>query len=937
MTTVKRKLIEVALPLEAINRASAREKAIRHGHPSTLHLWWARRPLSACRAVLFAQLVDDPSAHPDVFPTESDQARERLRLFSIIERLVQWENSDDQALLAEAHAEIVKSCDGQPPAILDPFAGGGSIPLEAQRLGLEARAADLNPVAVLINKALIQFPPMWCGRAPVFPGVGDSRMGGWPAASGLAEDLRRYGGWMREEAERRIGDLYPKAQVPGGGTASVVAWIWARTVTCPNPACGIEMPLVRSWWLGKKKGKEAYVVPSVVDGGSGRREIRFEIGHSIDNGPTKSEDGTVSRTGAVCLACSTAVPLTYIRNEGKQGKIGAQLMAVAAEGNRRRLYLAPTPTHVNAAKVPVPEDVPDGELADNVWDIKVKNYGMTHHRDLFTNRQLVALTTLGDLVAEARERVYTDAIDAGMAAGVGPEHRLESGGMGAAAYADSVAVYLSLALGRTLDYHNALCAWRSDPKNEGVGHLFARQAISMVWDFCEANPMSGSSGNVGDAFLWCAEVVDRLGLGSPGSVVQQDASSADYSGVVVATDPPYYDNVGYANLSDFFYVWLRRSLIHVLPTTFGTMLTPKSDELVADPYRHGSGVAAQRFFEEGFTRVFSRIRSTANEDFPITVFYAFKQSESDDSGTASTGWQTLLEGILRSGWEVTATWPVRTELANRIKALETNSLASSIVLACRPRDPRAEAITRRSFLTSLKSELPAALRDLQRSSIAPVDLDQAAIGPGMAVFSRYSKVVESDGSDMTVRTALALINQALDEVLYEQEGDFDSDTRFCVKWFTEFGWNDAPYDEAEKLSKRTNTSVEGLARGGVFRAAAGKARLIAPEALSPEWDPLVDERISDWEVVLRLAQALDRQGAQQAAGLMAAAGQRVDLDTAKELAYLLFSLSERKGWAQTALLFNGLGTSWSDLAAAARRESDRPTLVQETLTFDEQN
>ena len=437
MAVTKRKLIEVALPLEAINRESAREKSIRHGHPSTLHLWWARRPLAACRAVLFAQLVDDPSAHPDRFPTEEAQAKERRRLFDLIEKLVKWENSNDERLLKAAHEEIARCFDGKPPAILDPFAGGGSIPLEAQRLGLEAHASDLNPVAVLINKALIEIPPKFAGRPPVFPGAAESRMGDWPRATGLAEDVRRYGQWMRDEAGKRIGHLYPKAKLTDGSEANVIAWIWARTVTCPNPACGIQMPLYNKRWLGKKKGKEAYVVPTVRDG-----RVEFSIGHDLATAPTKDNDGTVTRNGAVCVACGSAAPLSYVRAEGKAKRMGAQLMAIAAEGNRRRIYLPPNPEHEAAADVPVPDDVPDTELPEAALGFRVQGYGMTRHADLFTPRQLTALTTFSDLVKEAREKVLTDALAAGMAQG----DRLEAGGTDAAAYADGVAVFLAFVL-----------------------------------------------------------------------------------------------------------------------------------------------------------------------------------------------------------------------------------------------------------------------------------------------------------------------------------------------------------------------------------------------------------------------------------------------------------------------------------------------------------
>jgi putative DNA methylase len=416
----RRKLIEVALPLETINRESAREKSIRHGHPSTLHLWWARRPLAAARAVLFAQLVDDPSSRPDRFSTEEAQRAERERLHRLIERLVVWENIRDEKLLAEAHQEILNSTDGNPPPILDPFAGGGSIPLEAQRLGLEAHASDLNPVAVLINKALIEIPPKFRDRPPVFPGLADSQIRTWKGADGLAADVRAYGAWMRDEAEKRIGHLYPKAD---GKT--VIAWIWARTVTCPNPACRIEMPLVRSWWLGKKKGREAYVVPTVVadpSHPSGQR-VKFEICHDPADVPTKETDGTVGRTGATCVACRSAVELKYVRAEGKAGRMKQTLMAIVAEGKRQRIYLPTAAEHLAAADVSRPDDAPDGELSRHPQYMGAPRYGMGRVADLFTNRQLVALTTFSDLVSEARERVLKDAVVRDMEEG----GRLEAG------------------------------------------------------------------------------------------------------------------------------------------------------------------------------------------------------------------------------------------------------------------------------------------------------------------------------------------------------------------------------------------------------------------------------------------------------------------------------------------------------------------------------
>ncbi len=903
-TRTKRKLIEVALPLEAINRESAREKSIRYGHPSTLHLWWARRPLAACRAVLFAQLVDDPSAHPENFPSEEDQAKERRRLFDLLEKLVVWENANDEKLFRQAYDEISKSFNGRPPAILDPFAGGGSIPLEAQRLGLTARASDLNPVSVLINKALIELPPKFAGQRPVFPGSADSRLGDWPRATGLAEDVRRYGQWMRDEAKNRIGHIYPGVKLADGTIANVIAWIWARTVVCPNPACGVRMPLVRSWWLSKKKNQEAYVAPYL---GNGR--IEFSIQSDMKSAPTKAEDGTVGRTGASCLACGTSVPLSYVRAEGKAKRLSAQLMAIVAESDRRRVYLSPTPDHEQAADVPLPADVPDTDLPEAALGFRVQGYGMTKHIDLFTPRQLTSLTTFSDLVQEARERVKIDISSNPAYTNMSEDYTN--------AYADAVATYLGLGVGRFSDISNALCQWENTKTQ--VRHLFTRQAISMLWDFAEAPPFGSAAGGFLVSLGNLARALDRLPATGMGSAEQVSATDRSYEGLLVSTDPPYYDNVGYADLSDFFYVWLRRSLSFAHPSLLATMLTPKADELVADPFRRGGKSKAEKYFENGFLQVFDRIGKATLIDAPIAVFYAFKQSETDIGGaTASTGWEVLLEGMIRSGWEITATWPMRTELGNRMRSLDSNALASSVVLACRPRPERAPTLSRRAFLSTLKTELPRALKELQQGSIAPVDLAQAAIGPGMAIFSRYAKIVEPDGSVMEIRAALSEINRALDEVLSEQEGDFDVDTRFCVKWFSQYGWDDAASGTADTLSRAVNTSVEGLVRGGVFWQRAGKAHLIEPSELSDAWDPVADDRVSVWEVVLQLAKTLSDKGADEAARVMAAAGQRVDLDTAKELAYLLFSICEKRKWTQTALLFNGLGTSWSDLSAAAR-------------------
>lgn len=936
---IRRKLIEVSIPLEDINAEAAREKSIRHGHPATLHLWWARRPLAAARAVLFAQLVDDPSSDPDL--TEEQQKVERERLHGIIRRLVKWENVNNETLLREAHEEILKSTGGNPPAILDPFAGGGTIPLEAQRLGLEAHASDLNPVAVLINKALIEIPPKFAGMPPVFPGAADAKLGTWPGASGLAEDVRRYGAWMREQAKERIGHLYPDATIVDEKTgkkttATTIAWIWARTVICPNPACGIEMPLVRSWWLGKKKGREAYIVPTVVADvtePSGRR-IEYSVGHDKTKAPTGADDGTVSgRSGAVCVACGSPAPPDHIKAEGRAGRLGTTLMAVVAEGTRRRIYVNATDAHREAAVVDGPSDTPNQKLGHDPRALWTPPYGLTKFADLFTKRQTVALTTFSDLVNEARNKALKDAAAAGLPPGV----PLHDGGRGAKAYADAVATYLGMGVSRITDLNNSLVTWSNS--RDQARNLFSRQAIPMAWDFVEVSPFARAAGDLSIATETQAEAIENLPARSGADAAQADAASRDYSGVVVSTDPPYYDNIGYSDLSDFFYVWLRRSLREIHPALFASILAPKAEELVANPYRHGGREGAEDFFEVGFEHVFARAREGASDDYPITVYYAFKQSELVAEGVTSTGWATILEGMIRGGWAITATWPVRSERSGRMISIGTNALASSIVLVLRPRHETAGQTTRRGFLAALRRELPEALEKLRQGAIAPVDLTQATVGPGMGVFSSYSRVVENDGSDMTVKAALRLINQVLGEVLAESEGDLDADTRFCIKWYEQHGWGKGPFGDADVLARAYDTSVRGIADSGVLTQGEGIVQLIAPDDLSASWDPTKDDRISAWEVMCHLGRVLTAEdgGVEPAAKLMAAAAARneLDVEAVQRLAYRLYEMT-KTARTDDARLFNLIGGSWTDLTAAASRVPE-PDAVQAAFDYEDEN
>ncbi|MER2553691.1 MAG: DUF1156 domain-containing protein [Thauera sp.] len=952
MTPIKtpKKLIEVALPLDAINVAAAREKSIRHGHPSTLHLWWARRPLAAARAVIFAQMVNDPGyeRHLGRGVNKEKAAIERERLFKIIEDLVQWENTNNEDVLARAREEIWKSwretCalnKGHPqaaelfnpdklPAFHDPFAGGGALPLEAQRLGLESYASDLNPVAVTINKAMIEIPPRFAGRAPVGPRIPGDKQGklaeDWSGAKGLAEDVRRYGAWMRAEAEKRIGHLYPKIEVTAemvssattqrpdlkpllGQKLTVIAWLWARTVKSPNPAFShAEVPLVSTFVLSSKAGKEAYVEP-VVEGDG----YRFTV--KVGTPPESAKDGTkAAGRGAnfQCVLSGAPIGGDYIKAEGQAGRMGARLMAVVAEGVRGRVYLTPTEAHEAIARQAQPTWKPSGNVPARLTGGTCVPYGLREWGDLFTPRQLVALTTFSDLVQEAIEKCRQDALTAGLADdGTG----LDAGGSGATSYAQAVGVYLGFALSRSVDRGSTICSWDSSPKMEALRNTFARQALPMTWDFAEGNPFSESSGNWLNNVDWGAKAVVSFPAIASGSVTQSDAQSQTISkNKLVSTDPPYYDNIGYADLSDFFYVWLRKSLKPIFPGLYATLAVPKAEELVATPYRHGTKEKAEAFFLEGMTRAIHNLAEQAHPAFPVTIYYAFKQAETKgDAGTSSTGWETFLDAVIRAGFALTGTWPMRTELGNRMIGSGTNALASSIVLVCRKRDADAAIVSRREFIRELNAVLPEALMDMTRgginSPVAPVDLSQAIIGPGMAIFSQYAAVLEADGKPMSVRTALQLINRFL------AEDDFDHDTQFCLHWFEGQGWATGKYGEADVLARAKGTSVTGLTDAGVVASGKGDLRLLKWAEMPRDWNPETDTRVPVWEALHQMIRALNQDGETAAGALLARMPARAE--PIRALAYRLYTLCERKGWAEDARAYNELITAWSGVERGA--------------------
>ena len=917
----KKKLIEVAIPLEAINAASVREKSIRHGHPSTLHLWWARRPLAACRAVLFAQLVDDPSSRPDEFPTDEASEAERKRLFGIIEELVKWENSTNEDVLKPARAEIRKSCGGEMPPVYDPFSGGGSIPLEAQRLGLPAHGSDLNPVAVTIGKAMIEIPPLFRNMEPVHPGVRSANH--YRNAEGLAEDIKYYGEWMRERALAKIGPLYPQAALPpehGGGAATVIAWIWARTVPSPDPAFSdVAVPLVSSFLLSAKKGKEAWLDPDV---NREAKTIRWRIRDGgTEEELAKAKLGTTAgkRQAFRCIMSDAPIPYDHIRAAGKSGGMGQTLIAIVAKGKTGRVYLPPTEEQRSAAESPSLAKAASeyratflsGEIPVKLTGGTPHKYGLNQWGNLFTDRQLVALTTFGDLIHKARERVERDALAAGRAACVIP---LRDGGAGAKAYAEAVSVYLAFVLDKCADYWSAICTWHAP--GEKMRNTFGRQAIPMTWDFAEANPFSASSGNFLAMVEWVWKAVAQTVPAAPGCTVQHDAQSVEYpDDAVISTDPPYYDNIAYADLSDFFLCWLKPALRPVWPDLFGFLATPKAAELVASHWRHGSRERAETFFLNGMTEAVANMAKHGSREFPATIYYAFKQSEIAEEGVSSTGWAAFLQAVIGAGYAIVGTWPMRTEMANRMIAKGTNALANSVVLVCRKRPDSAETVTRADFIRALKRDLPPAIASLKAAHIAPADMPQSAIGPGMGLFSRHRAVLEANDEPMTVKTALQLINRELDEYLTGLHGDFDAETRFAVTWFEQHGRGKGEFGEANKIATARSVSVDSAKHAGIVESAAGKVAILPRERLDPDWNPQTAIHPTIWAGCQHMIRALETGGEDAAAMLLKKLGP--EAETVRDLAYCLHDICTKRRYAEEAAACNGLIAVWPELTRRA--------------------
>jgi len=938
----RKKLIEVDLPLDDINKESAREKSIRHGHPSTLHLWWARRPLAACRAVIFSSMVDDPSSCPEEFPTEEAQRKERNRLHDLIRDMVLWESTNESEQEAvdirdAARYEIARSVArsrnepapdaDNPDAVLrylrdnalpiyDPFAGGGSIPLEAQRLGLRAVASDLNPVAVLINKALIELPPKFAGKPPVNPdadpmgmmvGKGKKAMRvPWRGAAGMANDIRYYGKWIRERAYERIGHLYPKATLQDGTEATVIAWLWARTVPCQNPACGIAMPLMTTFEASRKPNNPHWIRP-VVDREAGR--VRFVVQDNPEGVPTER---TVNSNGATCVGCNTTAPLAYVREQARAGKIGEQMTAIVAEGNRRRVFLSPVDEHVRAAENAEPNirSIPWQKMPTTTYLVSGRGYGIDLWSGLFTKRQLFALGTFVEVMPIVRDEII--------------EHGQS------VEYANAVCTYLAFALGKTANRNSRFSFW--DSTREIVVQVFGRQAIPMVWDFTDTNPFSKSTGNWTGQVEYVARVLNRLPTDTiNGKVRQADATTATYrdSGPVIVTDPPYYDNISYAELSDFFYVWLRLLLRDIYPDLFAGVLVPIQEEMIAAPrFDDEDGENARERFERLMGDTLRLIREQCSPEFPSSIFYAYKQREEERDGVTSTGWDTMLTALVDAGFQIVGTWPMRTEYTTNLKK-NVNSLASSVVLVCRPRAEDAGIATRRKFLDALEAELPGALDRMTREGhIAPVDLSQAAIGPGMEVYSRYARVETIAGERVPVRDALREINRVIVEYHQREQGALDVESQFCVEWLREHGYVEGEFGRAETLSQAKNVSIDALRDAhGLLEASAGKLRLLRVDEYSPDGRRRLRGEMTAWEGCMRMAWHMrpgdDRLGVEGASAVGRTMGGGVE--SVERLARILYDYFDGRGDSANAVTFNTLVTSWGAIDKAMR-EPERPTL-----------
>ena len=902
---VRKKLIEVALPLHAINAAARKEKTTTHGHPSTFHLWWGHRPYSVARAVIFASLVDDPSARPDLYPTEVEQSRAREAYFYLIEELVQWKNVTNPSVLAAAKKYISQSVGPDGPTVVDPFSGRGTIPLEAKRLGCSVLGSDLNPVAVLISKALVETPGKFAHVSPVHPATSNAISRGVAA---IASDVIAYGRDLLESAKHEVSSLYPGVEQKDGRW-TVTAWLWARSMECPNPVCGrSETPLVKSSVLSTKAKPRIHLKPR-VDLGS--RRVAFDPSQD----KTEPFSNVLSKRGATCIFCHELIPLKYIRETAAKSGLGRMPMGAVISRNGKKKFVGSDTVVDTIIEPSLPESLLDVELTINSRHMGPPVYGLLRHRDLYTRRQLKMLATLAGSIKKIRDDVLRDSVAAGMHQ---DDIRLEDGGCGASAYADAIATYLGIAVSRLADRSSTLAFWQVD---ETIGHVFVRPALPMTWDFVEVNPFSESAGSFANCIDSIAKTIVKLPESDNAAIEMADARFVEYpANSVVITDPPYYDNVPYADISEYFYVWLREGLGDIWQSLFASLGTPKLAELTYDKSRHdGDVVRARAHFTDGFIETFRRWRQVANANFPSLVFYAFratsKVGSKDATGVVSAGWESILTSLVAAGYQITGTWPIGTERANRFRSIDSNALGSSIVLVIRPREKDARNCSRTEFIRELRSGLPFAVSSLRNLNLAATDLQQAAIGPGMAIFSKYGYVLEPDDSNMTIGAALSIINDELAQVLLGEMSDVDAQTHFALAWFDEFGYGEGAYSRADVALRAKNARIEPLLASGVVLSESGRVRLLSPREVT------VSEDISLfplWAQAVCLVAALTSdEGSEDKAAELLRSLNAPSAERIRDIAYHCYLVCDKAKRLSDALDFNAVVQAWPDLLRLA--------------------
>jgi putative DNA methylase len=884
-TPRKRKLIEVALPLDEINAACKADKDRKTGTIRNLHKWFAPMPLPAWRALLFATLIDAPGNEAD-----------RAQLLDIIKRLVKHgADLPDNADLAEATQVLSEAWNGETPVVMDPFCGGGSTLVEAQRLGIQSLGSDLNPVPALVSRTLTELLPAQHGLPPTHPPESHTQalFGHSSVAQdyeGLAEDFRYYATGVLDKVRETTKENYPLRQ-----GENPVAWIWARTARCVNPACGIRTVLVTTWWLSKKPGDLAWIEHTVADGQVHLRVVGNQASGSPPE-PPKAPRGTTFQ----CLACGSLVSDSQLIEQGRRGEIGYRLLAVAATVDGRRVYRDPLPGEESTAlAVRIPDDLPNVAQSDDTRSFSGPRYGFPNFTDLFMPRQLATLSAFADETA----RLYAT---------------LLMGGTNEAR-ATAIVTLLGLAVGQLALVGSTETRWRlrvaAHAKAEGA---FSRNDLRLNWDFAETYFASASVGDWLETVNSMIRAFEYAAHGV-GKVLKADArvARADRP-ALVATDPPYFDAIDYADLSDFFYIWHRRALRGIHPDLYSTVATPKSGELIASARRHHNDKdAAREYFVEGFTQTFGNLSRSLHPDLPLVVVYASKEQRAGDE---ETRWSAILTAILAAGLEVTSTWPIHGTGSSRMIGIGANAVASYIVMTCRPRPSGAGATSLNEFARTLRRELGPAVRDLQSSSILPIDLAQAAMGPGMQIFSRYREILDQNGRRVPVEQALRLINQALSEILDEQEGELDPESRFAVRWWEQHHWEPGPFGDADKAARPLGIAVEDVVAAQIAAADVGTVRLAGRGSLNRDWQPAADSRPTAWEAVHHLADRLiDGGGELDAARLMADLGDF--RDSAMALVYRLHDIAARRGWTDDQERYNALIHSWADLVKLGASQS----------------